>query len=151
MKKQVLWCNGQRAIICAENLAILSEQGQGTNGSIALAFEIEQNPKSEEMGLYHIIWQWGGDWTIFDENFFANILDPERMHGAPSDTDYEKEYESAKEEAEMYANAILSAIAEAINICPDCEEDLEWYADLANDYNPEMYDAEWQELLKDGN
>ena len=130
--------------MCAGNLATLSSRKWGTNGHIALAYELGSKEKPED-GNYYLIWEWGGDWTTFDENFFSNILDPERLHGT-HEPDYKKEYEEAQEEAKMYADAITEAIDKAIELCPDCEEDLEWFADLAK-YDRDLFKDEWDKLI----
>ena len=67
------------------------------------------------------------------------------MHGA-FEPNYKKEYEEAKEEAEMYAEAIIEAICKATELCPDCEEDMEWFAELAK-YDHDLFKAEWDELI----
>lgn len=144
MKAKALWYDGQKAIICAENLATLSNERQGTNGHVALAYELGSKEKPED-GFYHLIWEWGGDWTSFDENIFHNLLNPENLHGA-FEPNYEKEYEEAQEGAEMYAGAILEAIDKAIELCPDCEEDMKWFSDLAK-YDRNLYKDEWDELI----
>ena len=142
MKAKALWYNGQKAVICAEGLATLTSKKWGTNGSIALAYELGDGDKPED-GCYHLIWEWGGDWTQFDENFFANLLDPDTAKGS---NDVEAVYEAQKEEAKMYQQAIYAAFEKARELCPDCEEDLEWYQDLTQ-YDEEMYAEEWAALV----
>ena len=96
------------AIITHRDLATLTDGKWGTNGSIALGILGPGDPHA----CWCLFWEWGGDWGTFED---GQELDPEQLNG----------WEPSK---------VREAVAEAITVCPDCEEDMEWFerwADVA--------------------
>jgi len=142
MKASALWYNGQKAIICIDNLETL--QDKNSSGRIALAYELGNDDPAD--GCYHIIWEWGGDWTAFDENFFNDKFDPGNYRNP--DTNYAEELEKIEEDAKEWVISIKNAIKKAKELCCDCAEDLEWYEDLAEN-NTNIFAEEWQELIEE--
>ncbi len=97
-----------QAVILNRNLAVLQDDKWGTNGSVALGLLLDGNSKPN---CFCLFWEWGGDWAGFGDD---DRHDAEKLSGWEPD-------------------AIREAVAEAVKLCPECEEDMDWFLAWADD------------------
>ena len=107
MSDIVTYTEAGKVVFCAKDLVTLTSPKWGTNGSIALAVMLDAQDKPSCYGLF---WEWGGDWSVFGD---GQELDADALSG-------------------WEAEAVKEAIVEAMRICPDCADGMEWFSDWAD-------------------
>jgi len=131
------------AVLCADLSEFPNDRTDMEGGTISLAYELDHGSTK---GKYALIQNWGTGYTSIDEQLLPSILNPENYQPNNNNVDFKKSFEFAKQKAQTYAEIIDGSANKAQYLCPNCQDDMQHYIQLAR-FDRHSFDDQWKTII----